>query len=154
MSQIVIYSGKKIEGEFVSPADKSISQRAVILSAIACGKTRINNILVCSDTRNLISAFKKMGVAIKLFKKKGNNFLEVEGRGLKGLLRPKDNLYLGNSGTALRLITGVLAGQNFRCLLKGDKSLSLRPMKRIIDPLSLMGADIKAKIKKIICTCP
>lgn len=147
MHQINLKKAKSLNGEFVAPPDKSISQRAVMISAIALGKTRIHNFLDCADCRNAIGAFTKMGVKTKLRNAKEGKLLEVWGRGLDGLIRPKADIYLGNSGTTLRIISGIMAAQKFKSVLKGDKALSLRPMNRVIEPLRAMGANIGGRIK-------
>lgn len=147
MPQIKVGKIKSLNGEFVAPADKSVSQRAVIISAIAAGKTRIHNFLDCDDCQNAIRAFGKMGIETKLKDTKDGKLLEVWGRGLYGLIRPKSNIYLGNSGTTMRIICGLMAAQKFKTVLTGDKLLSARPMRRVIEPLKAMGADITGCIK-------
>lgn len=142
MSTITI-EPKRLEGEIILPADKSISHRAVIISSLACGKTQVKNLSLCADCLCTIEAFRKMGVAIA----EDKDAFYIEGKGLNGLRQPKPGLYLGNSGTSMRLILGVLAGQQFQCVLSGDASLSRRPMKRVMQPLSLMGAKITGKKK-------
>ena len=125
-------------GKIDVPGDKSISHRAVMIGAIANGKTIANNFLKGEDCLHTVEAFKKMGVGIKTDGKK----IEVSGAGLKGLKKPQGDLYLGNSGTTMRLISGILAGQDFEVTLTGDESLSKRPMKRVMEPLREMGATI------------
>ena len=133
---------KMIRGEMNAPADKSISQRAVMFGALARGKTTILNFLDCDDSRRTIDAFSSMGIKIRRYDFQGQPALCVEGRGLSGLRRPRKALYIGNSGTTMRLIAGILCAQKFTAVLTGDKSLSKRPMKRIIDPLRSMGAEL------------
>ena len=128
----------KILGTIVVPADKSITHRAIMLSCIACGKSVINNYLQSEDCFMTLNAFKQMGVNIE----QQNDTLIINGVGLKGLKKPAKEIYAGNSGTTTRLILGILAGQNFSSTICGDESLSKRPMKRVIEPLSLMGANI------------
>ena len=128
----------KISGTIVVPADKSITHRAIMLSCIACGKSVIKNYLKSEDCFMTLNAFKQMGVNIE----KENDTLIINGVGLKGLKKPTKEIYAGNSGTTTRLILGILAGQNFSSTICGDESLSKRPMKRVIKPLSLMGANI------------
>ncbi|UCB56578.1 MAG: 3-phosphoshikimate 1-carboxyvinyltransferase [Candidatus Omnitrophota bacterium] len=140
MSNITI-EAKKISGQITPPADKSISHRAVIIASIASGKTQIKNLSSCEDCLRTIDAFKNMGIAVT----KSGEFSYIEGRGLIGLHKPKGKLYLGNSGTSMRLLLGILAAQRFSSELEGDASLSKRPMKRVIEPLSLMGAEIKGR---------
>ncbi len=148
MKQIKLKKVKRLSGEFVAPGDKSISQRAVMISALARGKTAIYNFLDCQDCRKLINAMRKMGVKINFSKNSQGKILEVYGVGLSGLKKPTSSIYLGNSGTSTRLISGILAAQKFRSVLTGDESLSCRPMKRITDPLRKMGADIKGEMKR------
>jgi len=132
---------KSLRGEITPPPDKSISHRAIIISSLACGKAIVENLSVCEDCLCTLNAFKSMGVAIKASK----DYTCIQGKGLKGLRKPRAKLYLGNSGTSMRLILAVLAGQQFSCVVSGDTSLSKRPMKRVIKPLSLMGAKITGK---------
>jgi len=129
----------KIEGEIVLPGDKSISHRAVILGSLAKGKTIITNSLDCDDCRNTIRAFLDMGVQID---EEGGKIV-IEGRGLKGLKKPPRAINVGESGTSMRLLAGVISGQDFSVTLEGSKGLNKRPMNRIVEPLSMMGVDIK-----------
>ena len=122
------------------PGDKSISHRSVMFGALAKGDTEISNFLRGADCLSTISCFRAMGVDIE---EKGENVL-VHGKGLRGLRRPDGILDCGNSGTTTRLISGILAAQDFDVTLTGDESIQKRPMKRIIDPLSLMGAEIES----------
>jgi len=128
----------KISGTIVVPADKSITHRAIMLSCIASGKSVINNYLKSEDCFMTINAFKQMGVNIE----QESNILTIKGVGLNGLKQSQKEIYAGNSGTTTRLMLGILAGQNFSSTIYGDESLSKRPMKRVIDPLSQMGANI------------
>ena len=131
----------KLNGTIVVPADKSITHRAIMLSALADGKSVINNYLKSDDCLMTLNAFKQMGVQIE----QKENSLIIEGAGINGLKNPVKEIYAGNSGTTTRLLSGVLAGQKFSSTISGDASLSKRPMKRVIEPLSLMGVDIVAK---------
>ncbi len=140
MKPLDIKPADKLTGRVVLPGDKSISHRAVMIGAISRGKTIAKNILDCDDCNYTIRAFRDMGIEIK----KDGAYTAIEGRGLKGLKKPGDALNVGNSGTSMRLLAGILAGQDFNVTLKGGDSLSSRPMKRIIEPLSLMGVDIKS----------
>ena len=135
-----------LKGEINIPGDKSISHRAVMLGALSKGTMHISNILKGEDCITTMNAFRKMGVTIT----ENENEVIIEGSALHGLKSPSDNfnLYMGNSGTTTRLISGILAPQNFNVTLTGDASLSKRPMKRIITPLSMMGADIKSENEK------
>ena len=132
--------GGTLIGQARVPGDKSISHRAIVLGGISEGQTRISGFLEGEDTLATLAAFEAMGIRIS------RNGAEVvlEGRGLYGLERPGSAIDLGNSGTAMRLMAGLMAGQRFDSTLTGDSSLSSRPMKRIIDPLHAMGAKISA----------
>ncbi|MBL7068499.1 MAG: 3-phosphoshikimate 1-carboxyvinyltransferase [Candidatus Omnitrophica bacterium] len=141
MDDIKINPIKKFEGAVSLRGDKSISHRSVMIASIAEGQSRIKNFLRSEDALYTIKAFKQLGVAIGL----SNDDIIVEGKGLDGLKGPKGDIYLGNSGTSMRLLSGVLAGQNFKSTLTGDESLSRRPMYRIIRPLRQMGAHIKGR---------
>lgn len=125
-------------GEITIPGDKSISHRAVMFGSIASGTTEITNFLRGADCLSTIDCFQKMGIYIEDTPQK----ILVHGKGLHGLSAPSEILNTGNSGTTTRLISGILAGQNFTSILSGDDSLNSRPMKRIMEPLSSMGADI------------
>lgn len=148
MKTIKVRKAIKIKGECIAPADKSVSQRAVMISSLANSPVRVDNFLDCDDCRRAINAFRAMGIKITLKKTAANtSILYVQGRGLKGLKKAKHALYIGNSGTTMRLIAGILAAQDFKSVLTADPSLSVRPMKRITGPLKAMGAQIKARIK-------
>ena len=127
-----------LKGEITVPGDKSISHRAVMFGSLAKGTTEITGFLQGADCLSTISCFERMGVAIE---NKGDIVL-VHGNGLHGLKKPETILDCGNSGTTTRLISGILSAQNFDVTLTGDASIQKRPMKRIMEPLSLMGADI------------
>ena len=121
------------------PGDKSISHRSVIIPSIANGITEVKNILKSEDVIHTINAFKNMGVEI--LESKEN--IIINGKGLNSLKGPKSEIYLGNSGTSARLLTGLLSSQKFNSLITGDQSLSSRPMMRIVNPLSKMDAKIE-----------
>lgn len=129
---------EKVKGEFNLPGDKSISHRAVIFSAMAEGNSIIKNLPESLDVKSTIDCFKDLGVQFKLI----DNSLLINGVGYKGFKKPTQELNCGNSGTTARLVSGILSMQNFESVLTGDKYLSKRPMKRIITPLSAMGAKI------------
>ena len=129
-----------LKGSITIPADKSISHRAVMFSSLAKGKSIIRNFLYASDCRSTVSVFKNLGVEIEFI---DNNILSVASSG--SLNKPVTPLDCGNSGTTMRLVSGILARQNFDSELIGDASLSKRPMKRIIIPLMEMGADISSE---------
>ncbi len=130
----------QLKGELTVPGDKSISHRAVMFGALAEGTTEVTNFLQGADCLSTISCFRKMGIAIENTPK----CILIHGKGLMGLSAPEGTLDTGNSGTTTRLISGILAGQKFTTLLNGDSSIQKRPMKRIIDPLSQMGARIES----------
>ena len=129
-----------LKGEVHIPGDKSISHRSVMFGSIAKGTTQISHFLQGADCLSTISCFQKMGVAIE---NNGDSVI-VRGNGLRGLKRPDTVLDCGNSGTTTRLISGILSAQNFDVTVTGDESIQKRPMKRIIEPLSLMGAQIES----------
>ena len=132
---------KPLKGIIILPGDKSISHRSIIISSIAMGKTKIVNLLESEDVHRTINALKKLGV--KIYKK--NNHTVVYGKGLNSLKKSKQKIFLGNSGTSARLLTGLLSSQSFDTIIKGDKSLSSRPMDRIINPLKKMNARFESK---------
>lgn len=121
------------------PGDKSISQRALLLSALADGESRLRGLLPSEDPRSTAAALRALGVAIPALPADGSE-IRVRGRGLRGLSAPTAALDLGNSGTGTRLLLGVLAGQPISAVVDGDASLRVRPMARVTDPLSNMGA--------------
>lgn len=133
-----------IKGEVKVPGDKSISHRAVMIGSIAEGKTVIHNFLMGEDCLSTVECFRKLGVNIHI----SDEEVVVEGVGLYGLKESKDILYVGNSGTTIRLISGILAGQNFSVPITGDESIQKRPMDRIINPLRMMGANISGLLDK------
>ncbi len=141
MAKTVIRPCRTLKGKITLPGDKSISHRAIMIGSLACGTTRVRNFLESEDCLRTVAAFRKLGVEIE----KVRNEFVIQGVGLDGLSKPAGPVYLGNSGTSMRLISGVIAGQRFRCKLTGDNSLSRRPMKRIVEPLRLMDADITSK---------
>ena len=141
MSTFICSPGEKISGEFRVPGDKSISHRSIILSSIANGSSHISGFLQGEDSLNTINAFQQMGVVIE----RDQDRVQVQGVGLHGLRAPPADLDLGNSGTAMRLMLGLLAGQRFDSRLTGDRSLSSRPMLRVIKPLQSMGATIESE---------
>lgn len=131
---------KPLRGEISVPGDKSISHRAVMFGAISKGTTEVTNFLEGADCLSTISCFQKMGVSIE----KQDTHLLIHGNGLRGLQSPSEILDCGNSGTTTRLISGILAGQSFSSELTGDDSIQKRPMKRIMAPLTSMGANIRS----------
>lgn len=131
--------GGVLRGELRVPGDKSISHRSVMLGSLANGVTEVDGLLEGDDVLATIGAFKAMGVQMQ---GPDNGHLVIHGVGMKGLKPPVADLDMGNSGTAMRLMSGVLAGQDFDSVLIGDASLSKRPMARVTEPLTLMGASI------------
>ncbi len=130
-----------LRGKIKLPGDKSISHRAAIFAAMAEGETRIENFATSADCASTLDCLRNLGVEIK----QENSTVYVKGVGKTGFQKPAENLDCGNSGTTMRLLAGVLAGQSFDSVLIGDESLSKRPMKRIIEPLTKMGARIEAE---------
>ena len=134
--------GGMLRGTLKVPGDKSISHRSIIFGSLAKGRTQVSGFLEGEDSLNTLRAFRAMGVTIS---DPRNGQLEIEGVGLHGLKAPTRPLYMGNSGTSMRLLSGVLAAQAFDSELQGDASLNKRPMGRVIDPLQLMGAEIASQ---------
>ncbi|GAA0281085.1 3-phosphoshikimate 1-carboxyvinyltransferase [Faecalicatena contorta] len=132
-----------LKGEVTIPGDKSISHRCVMFGSIAKGITEIHNFLEGADCLATIDCFRKMGIDIR----QSGDTITVHGKGLHGLSAPSEILDVGNSGTTTRLISGILAGQSFDSKLSGDESLNSRPMKRIIEPLTLMGANVSSILR-------
>jgi 3-phosphoshikimate 1-carboxyvinyltransferase len=135
----------KLAGEIEAPADKSISHRAVMLGALSDGETIVENFLASEDCLHTIECFRAMGIEIKQKDENEKTFLVINGKGLHGLTSTKDILYVGNSGTAIRLMLGILAGSNFASTITGDESIKKRPMLRVVDPLRKMGATIHGR---------
>ena len=137
--ELVIEKINQLKGNISVPGDKSISHRSLILGSIAQGETRIYNFLNSLDCLQTFECMQSLGAEIELGE---DNFIKIKGKGLYGLQEPKDMLEVGNSGTTIRLLAGLLSGQNFYSVLNGDNSIRKRPMKRVVQPLRLMGADI------------
>lgn len=137
---MIIKKVKSLKGEITVPGDKSISHRGIMMGSIARGTTEIHNFLQGADCLSTISCFQSMGVEIE----NSDGRVIVHGNGLRGLKKPEQILDCGNSGTTTRLISGILAAQSFDVTLTGDDSIQKRPMKRIIAPLTQMGADIRS----------
>ena len=140
MANFIASPGDFLRGSIKVPGDKSISHRSIMLGSIANGVTNVSGFLEGEDTLATLNAFKDMGVKIE---REGSN-VTINGVGMNGLRPSLKPLNLGNSGTSIRLMTGLLSAQSFDSILCGDESLSKRPMARIIDPLSEMGAIIKS----------
>jgi len=133
-----VQPGGALEGSLRVPGDKSISHRALMLAAIAEGESRIRGLLEGEDTLATLAAMRRLGVAIA----GDGEHLRVRGRGIAGLRSPAGELDLGNSGTSMRLLCGLLAGAGVAATLTGDASLQRRPMRRVTEPLAAMGARI------------
>ncbi len=131
----------RVSGTLTLPGDKSIAHRALLISSLADGKSVISNLPNSDDLNSTIKCLESLG--IKVEKKSDAAF--VYGKGFKGYYPPNKSLNAGNSGTTARLLAGILSAQNFESIIEGDKSLSSRPMKRIIEPLMLMGCNIKGE---------
>ncbi|MDY5217206.1 MAG: 3-phosphoshikimate 1-carboxyvinyltransferase [Lachnospiraceae bacterium] len=138
----VIKKTKNLKGEIVIPGDKSISHRSVMLGALSKGTTEVTHFLNAADCNSTIRCFNNMGIEIE---RPENDRIIIHGKGLHGLKSPDQALDVGNSGTTIRLLSGILAAQDFNTKISGDDSICRRPMGRIIKPLSLMGADIVSK---------
>lgn len=134
-----VQPGASLHGRIRVPGDKSISHRSIMLGSIAEGVTRVTGFLEGADAISTMNVFRALGVRIE-GPEAGK--VVVHGVGRLGLNPPSGRLDCGNAGTAMRLLIGLLAGQNFGCTLIGDESLSKRPMRRVADPLSRMGAII------------
>ena len=137
-----IQPGGSLRGTIRVPGDKSMSHRSIMLGSLAEGTTHVTGFLNAEDALATLQAFRAMGVKIE---GPENGEAIIYGVGKHGLKEPKESLYLGNSGTSMRLLSGLLAGQAFNTELTGDHSLSSRPMKRVTDPLASMGAQIETQ---------
>ncbi len=133
-----------LRGEITVPGDKSISHRAVMFGSIAEGTTEVRNFLRSADCLSTIGCFRDMGIEIEQGEGEDGETLLIHGKGLRGLRAPEGILDCGNSGTTVRLISGILSGQSFESTLTGDASIQKRPMNRIIRPLTRMGARIRS----------
>lgn len=145
MSQSITFTvqaGGSLRGEIRVPGDKSMSHRSIMLGSLAEGVTHVTGFLNAEDALATLQAFRAMGVEIE---GPENGEVTIHGVGKHGLKEPKEPLYLGNSGTSMRLLSGLLAGQAFDTVLTGDKSLESRPMRRVTEPLALMGAEIETQ---------
>ncbi|MBK5276630.1 MAG: 3-phosphoshikimate 1-carboxyvinyltransferase [Desulfuromonadales bacterium] len=138
MTTITIKPAASVKGEITVPGDKSISHRSIMLGAIANGTTSVRGFLRGGDNMATMGAFRAMGVDIS----DDGETVMIQGKGLHGLSEPTDVIDCGNSGTTIRLITGLLAGQSFFSVVTGDQYLRKRPMKRVVEPLTRMGAHI------------
>ena len=141
MAKQKIFPAKKISGAVEVPGDKSISHRYAILTALSDGPSEIAHFSAADDCRRTLECFRRLGIEIE----QRGDLVRVGGARPEGLRAPRRTLDAGNSGTTMRLLAGVLAGQAFNSKLDGDGSLRRRPMRRVIDPLSRMGAQIRAR---------
>ena len=132
---------QSLRGTIAVPGDKSISHRSIMFGALAEGVTTVTNFLPGADCLSTISCFKQLGVNIEQDGKQ----VRIEGKGFNGLTEPREVLDVGNSGTTIRLMLGILAGQNFSAVLAGDSSIAKRPMTRVVNPLREMGARIDGR---------
>ncbi len=142
MDSLRLTKARALRGEITPPADKSITHRAIMLGSIAEGMSIVRNPLIAEDPISTMNAFRSMGIEIE---EKAGNELVIHGKGLYGLKEPFDVINCGNSGTTVRLISGILSGNPFFSVLTGDDSLRQRPMARIINPLKQMGAGMSAR---------
>lgn len=140
MADTTISSTNVLSGEAFVPGDKSISHRALLLASIAEGESKIKGVSVSQDVQSTISCLRKLGVSIR----RNKTNVTIQGKGREGLSQPKSVLNAANSGTTMRLMTGILSAQEFTSQIDGDESLRKRPMRRIIDPLEQMGAQIES----------
>jgi 3-phosphoshikimate 1-carboxyvinyltransferase len=134
-----------ISGVIELPGDKSISHRYAILAALAPGKSEISHYSAAADCQSTLDCLARLGAGVERTGRNGDAQVVITGRGINGLRAPRGSLDAGNSGTTMRLLTGVLAGQHFDSMLTGDSSLRRRPMRRVIEPLERMGARIQAR---------
>ena len=143
-SNLIINGSDTFNTEILIPGDKSITHRAIMIGSLSSGTCKITNYLQSDDCLNTIDVFKNLGVSIQT----DDNVVIINGKGLKSLTKPKEQLYAGNSGTLIRLVSGILSMQSFDSSISGDSSLVSRPMERIITPLSRMGAVIQSNENK------
>jgi 3-phosphoshikimate 1-carboxyvinyltransferase len=141
VSKQVIHPAKALSGSVQMPGDKSISHRYAMLAALAEGTSELRNFAAAADCHSTLACMKALGADVKMDK----STVRVTGHGLRGLKSSWRALDAGNSGTTIRLLSGILAGQDFKTTISGDESLQKRPMKRVVGPLREMGAEIKAR---------
>jgi len=144
-TSLIINESHHLDGEIHIPGDKSITHRALILGALSCGQLRIMNTLLSEDCKKTINALSLLGADISV----DDTVITINGKGLDSLLQPPDIIDAGNSGTLARLLSGILAVQNFDSSITGDESLIKRPMKRIIEPLMTAGANIVSEKNRL-----
>ena len=141
MQKYTVQPAKAVLGEIAVPGDKSISHRSIMLGSLATGTTTVRGLLRGEDNLATLRAFQAMGIETR----DDGELLEIKGKGLNGLAEPSDVVDCGNSGTSMRLLCGLLAAQRFFSVLTGDQYLRRRPMKRVIGPLGMMGAEIHGR---------
>ncbi len=139
--RVVVTGSSRLRGDFSLPGDKSISHRSALFAAIGEGRSEIRNYSTAQDCQSTLDCLEALGVAIT----RSPTLVTVEGAGLGGLRESATMLDAGNSGSTIRMLSGILAGQPFTTRITGDESIQRRPMKRVIDPLTLMGARIEAR---------
>ena len=151
MSELIVKPGDSLKGEISVPGDKSISHRAVMIGAIAEGETVVKGFLKSADCLATIDCFRMLGTEIIMtndeLRMSNEGQIIIRGKGLKGLKKAEETLNVGNSGTTMRLLSGILAGQAFETIITGDSSIQKRPMMRIVGPLREMGAEISGNEK-------
>jgi 3-phosphoshikimate 1-carboxyvinyltransferase len=145
MAKETVRAARSISGVIELPGDKSISHRYAILAALARGRSEITHYSAAADCQSTLDCVEKLGVTVERSGRNGDIQVAVAGNGIDGLRAPRGSLDAENSGTTMRLLTGLLAGQHFDSTLTGDSSLRRRPMRRVIEPLQRMGAHIKAR---------
>ncbi|MGC2016593.1 MAG: hypothetical protein WA657_12220, partial [Candidatus Acidiferrales bacterium] len=141
MSKKKISPGGQITGVVELPGDKSISHRYAILASLAEGTSEIRNYSPAADCASTLECFRRLGIEIDASRER----VRIAGKGLDGLKAPRKIIDAENSGSTIRMVSGVLAGQPFTSKVTGDSSLRRRPMRRVTDPLRQMGADIRAE---------
>ena len=145
MAKESVKPARSIAGVIEPPGDKSISHRCAILAALARGRSEVSHYSGAADCQSTLDCLARLGVAVERTGRNGDGRVQITGAGIDGLRTPRRSLDAGNSGTTMRLLTGVLAGQHFDSMLTGDSSLKRRPMRRVIEPLERMGARIQAR---------
>src|SRR5262249_34856195 len=136
-----VLSTSRLRGDFQLPGDKSISHRSAMLAGLGAGQSRLRNYSSARDCQSTLECLETLGVLIK----RDPGLITVEGVGMDGMQAPASVLDVGNSGTTIRLLSGILAGQKFTSEITGDESIQRRPMKRVIEPLTRMGVKIEAR---------
>src|SRR5579871_6167755 len=141
VSKQIIHPAKALSGGVLMPGDKSISHRYAMLAALAEGTSELRHFAAARDCHSTLGCMKALGAGVEV----AGTTVKVTGHGLRGLKASRKMLDAENSGTTIRLLSGILSGQNFTSKISGDESLQKRPMKRVVTPLKLMGADIRPR---------